>query len=554
MHINTSILYSNEFEKVMRFLFDSPSGIENFSRDFFSKGTALTINSGFISSKNISIYIESLIEMLKQSKGNKTVFDSILKSAITSICTSPVLNKRQLDALTPAVEIVINDSYDFGNSAQNKNPANMYRGWTGGDLGSVASSFLSNKLATIENFQVVIRSYIKILLNEFRDFGASEYKKKVKIEFQNESVLKSAILKPLEGLPLSERAIMVKGCLSILDEIGCELVKNEPDFIASSSIFSDFIEDLQNINNQPYEGPSAHLNRTSDEDTKFIVDFLSNITSQKYDYNYLHAIDFRLIDEKHYQPVLKGLLNGVKKCQDALNSDFSDENINQRLEKSRTDQLITTLLIRASTLMQMKGFSKDATKIVLDDDIMKNLVVIDKNQALIIELCRSMHWDYSNIIKHWDFLMEAEELQSVIDSSLNLSEYELESIHGRFLLEDTENVVTVNFCTGAIIDRLYQNHYAPKLISGVHIPEYKLAPIMANLLYHAQFRALDVSLFERVDLQKVIKEPNYNIQDILSKPYSANVNEMITSAILNKKISEVSASSLKLNNSHRNNI
>ncbi|HDX8425976.1 TPA: hypothetical protein RQN23_000652 [Aeromonas veronii] len=546
MRITSPILYSSDFDKVMQFLHSHIAGKESSHHDFFSKATTNLIDSGVVSSENISSYIKYLFEALNTSIGNDIGFSKNLRSAVSCICASRELSAQHLDDLKPLVQFVIDNSYDFNASAPKNKSYLMYRGWTGDDYGNIASSYLSNKSVSIEHYKIVIESYLKLLEKEFNDFGAEAYSKISKMDFSNENIFKSVIINSLSKLPEHARENIGKQCLSFMDNMGCKIASKNSNFILNCSLFSDFVDVVYTTMNEQRSQEQDKPNIYDDANVIAIADLLKNITSPNYNHHDLSSIDFRLFSEQHYNIILESLLVGINKCKDALNlysNNEDDRSINVNITKNTASQLMTTLFLRVSTLLMNKGFNQELFETILSNKLMDDLASVDKDQALIIELGRSHLWQYPNIAKHWNYLLETDSMQSVIEASPNLSESDIEKIYSRLMLESKDNIESKNDVESVIVSRLYNNHYAPKLIAGEKVAESKLAPIMSSLLRNAHFNETDLALFTKADLKKIISNENFEIRKELSKPYNSAINEMIVSTLLNNAINEIAAES-----------
>ena len=546
MRITSPILYSSDFDKVMQFLHSHIAGKGNSHHEFFSKATTNLIDSGVISSENISYYIKYLLEALNSSIGNDISFSKNLKSAVSCVCKSPELNAQHLDDLKPLVQFVIDNSYDINSSAPKNKSYLMYRGWTGDDYGNIASSYLSNKSASIEHYKIVIESYLKLLEKEFNDFGAEAYSKISKMDFSNENIFKSVLTKSLSQLPTNARENLGKQCLGFMDDIGSKIASKNSNFILNCSVFSDFVDAIYATLNEQECLEQKKSTIYDDASVIATADLLKNITSPDYSHYDLSSIDFRLFGEKDYNIILESLLVGINKCKDALalySNGEDDRLINANITKNVASQLMTTLFLRVSTLLMNKGFNREHFETILNNKLMDDLVSVDTDQALIVELGRSPLWQYSHIAKHWNYLLETDSLHSVIEASPSLSESDIENIYSRFMLENIDNIASKNDVESVIVSRLYNNHYAPKLIAGEKVSESKLAPIMSNLLRNAHFNETDLALFAKADLRKIISDENFEIRKELSKPYNSAINEMIVSLLLNNAINEIAAES-----------
>lgn len=531
MRIMPSALYSSEFDSVMQFLHSHPSGNDNAHLELFSKATTNLIDTGSVSKENISSYIHFLSKALVEGADKNLNFSKNLKSAIQCICDSSELNEQHLDELKSVVRFVIDNSYDFSSSEPKAKSYLMYRGWTGDDHGNIASLFLSNKSATAKHYKIVIESYLDLLVKEFGDFGPEAYAKISKAEYSNENIFKSCLVESLSKLPLSKRVDIGRQYLSIIDELGCKIANRNPDFILHCSIFSDFVGVVCATMNEQCSDHQMVMSTFDENKAKSVADFLKNITSHNNSHEYLSEIDFRLVGEKDYGIILKGLLEGIEKF-----SDPSD------LYKKNAARLITSMLISASRLLEGNGFSRSHFEIILDSKLMENLAKVDHDQALIMVLGRSIFWQHDDIMKHWDYLIKTDTLHSVVESSASLTESDIESIYTRYLHEGKQdNNLSKDECELAILGRLYNNHYAPKLISGEKVTENRLAPIMENLLSSATLTAADLTLLAKVDLRKVISDCNHRIRQELDKPHNSVINEQIISILLNNTIDEISS-------------
>ncbi|MFM5295139.1 hypothetical protein ACEUAI_13035 [Aeromonas veronii] len=546
MYIAPSILYSNNLDKVVDFLSALPGHKGGSRLDFFSKASVNLIDLGFVSKENISTYIKYLFKSLNSSNGSDVTFSKNFKTAISCICESPELDAHHLDELKPLVQFVIDNSYDFNSSAPKNKSYLMYRGWTGDDYGSIASLYLSNKSATIEHYKVVIESYLKLLSKEFSDFGSKVYSKISKNEFSNENIFKAALIKALSQLPENERAKIGNECLSFMDDMGCKIANENSNFILNCSVFSNFVDAVYATMN---EQNCANANKSTafdNDKVTTISDLIRNITTPDYNHYDLSSIDFKLIGAQHYSVILDALLAGIDKCKYALkqfDNESGDPSINGNITKDIASQLMTTLFLKVSTLIMSKGFNREHFEVILNNRLMDDLVIVDKDQALIYPLGSSPLWQYDDIVKHWDYLLKTDSLHTVIEASSTLSEGDIESLYNRFSIEEKTHYSSRNECESVIVSRLYNNHYAPKLIAGEKVAEGKLAKIMTNLLHNAYFNEEDLALFTKADLRKIIADPNCDVRKELSKPYNSAINDTIVSLLLNNAVNDIAVES-----------